>query len=80
MCRGTVEAYEQRRLLTSKLRWRILERDDFRCILCGADAATDRNVRLDVDHIIAIARGGKTVPENLRTLCSRCNNGKGDRI
>ncbi len=74
------EAYRQRRLLTPRLRWRILQRDDFRCLSCGADAAGDRSVRLDVDHIVAIANGGKTVPENLRTLCSRCNNGKGDLI
>jgi 5-methylcytosine-specific restriction endonuclease McrA len=74
------EAYRQRRLLTPRLRWKILQRDDFRCLSCGADAAGDRSVRLDVDHIVAIANGGKTVPENLRTLCSRCNNGKGDLI
>jgi hypothetical protein len=25
-----------------------------------------------------IAGGGKTEPSNLRTLCNKCNNGKGD--
>jgi hypothetical protein len=74
------DAYRERRLLTTRLRWKILQRDDFRCVLCGADAAADRSVRLDIDHIFSIARGGKTVPENLRTLCSRCNNGKGDLL
>jgi hypothetical protein len=74
------EAYRQRRLLTARLRWKVLQRDDFRCVLCGADAAADKSVRLDIDHTLPIARGGKTVPENLRTLCSRCNNGKGDLL
>ena len=74
------EAYRQRSLLTARLRWKILQRDDFRCVLCGADAAADKSVRLDIDHALPIARGGKTVPENLRTLCSRCNNGKGDLL
>jgi hypothetical protein len=70
-------AYFERKKLTTKLRFRILDRDDYRCVLCGADAAMDSSVRLDVDHIVPISEGGKTTPENLRTLCSRCNNGKG---
>jgi hypothetical protein len=74
------EVYRQRALLTPRLRWKILQRDDFRCLVCGADAAADKTVRLDVDHILPIARGGKTDPGNLRTLCSRCNNGKGDLL
>lgn len=74
------EAYRQRRLLTTRLRWRIMQRDQFRCCVCGADAAVDRDVRLDVDHTIPVSQGGLTAPENLRTLCSKCNNGKGDLL
>ncbi|HLP84938.1 MAG TPA: HNH endonuclease signature motif containing protein, partial [Phycisphaerales bacterium] len=73
-------AFEERRKLTSVVRWSILQRDDFRCQACGADAASDRNVRLDVDHVLPIAKGGKTDPANLRTLCARCNNGKGESL
>lgn len=32
-----------------------------------------------VDHIIPVAKGGKTVPKNLRTLCNVCNLGKSDK-
>lgn len=71
------ETYLERRKLTTKLRFRIFDRDNYRCMMCGADAATDSSVRLDVDHVVPISKGGKTIPENLRTLCSRCNNGKG---
>lgn len=74
------ESYRQRRLLTARLKWKILQRDDFRCRVCGRDAAADRNVRLDVDHIMPVSRGGKTEPANLRTLCNQCNNGKGDLL
>ena len=70
-------AYRERQLLTARLRWKILQRDNFRCGLCGADAARDHSVRLDVDHIIPVSEGGRTEAGNLRTLCSRCNNGKG---
>lgn len=62
----------------------VLSRDGFRCKACGADAGADAGadplVRLDVDHIDPVSNGGKTVPMNLRTLCSRCNNGKGDLV
>ena len=74
------EAYLERRKLTKKLRFRILDRDDYRCVICGVDAASDRSVRLDVDHIVPISRGGKTTQDNLRTLCSQCNNGKGAEL
>jgi 5-methylcytosine-specific restriction endonuclease McrA len=74
------EAYRERAKLTKRLRWKILERDNFRCTICGADGAADRNVRLDVDHTIPVNRGGKTEVSNLRTLCNRCNNGKGDLL
>lgn len=72
------EAYRQRQLLTAKLRWKIIDRDDFRCTVCGADAAADSTVRLEVDHITPVTYGGKTEPTNLRTLCAKCNKGKSD--
>jgi hypothetical protein len=74
------EAFRQRTLLTPRVRWAVLQRDDFKCQKCGADAARDPGVRLDVDHIEPVSRGGKTESGNLQTLCSRCNNGKGDQI
>jgi len=36
--------------------------------------------RLHSDHIVPIARGGKTTWENLQTLCASCNLRKGARI
>lgn len=56
------------------LRHAILERDGYRCRHCGATA---QEARLHVDHILNEAMGGLTVAENLQTLCSTCNRGKG---
>lgn len=62
------------------LRYTVLKRDRFRCVLDGKSPATHPTVVLHVDHIIPWAKGGETVLENLRTLCSECNLGKGARI
>lgn len=62
--------------IPSKMRFRVMRRDGYRCRLCGMDA--DDGVTLECDHIIAVAKGGKTEPPNLWTLCRPCNNGKSD--
>lgn len=64
--------------VSDSLRYDIMCRDNFTCVLCGASAR--EGVRLHVDHIIPIAKGGKSTPDNLRTLCERCNVGKSDKI
>lgn len=67
----------QRNLMTNSLRYDILKRDDFRCVLCGR--TTDDGVKLHVDHIKPVSKGGKTKKSNLRTLCDSCNLGKSDK-
>jgi hypothetical protein len=59
-----------------RLRFIILQRDKYRCQLCGSMASD--GARLEVDHKVPVAKGGKTTPENLWTLCHPCNNGKSD--
>lgn len=71
------QAYRERKKLTAQMRYKILLEDDFRCKICGRDAATDTSVKLEVDHITSIFNGGLTVRENLRTVCRECNRGKG---
>ncbi len=68
----------ERALMTPKLRYEILRRDGFRCQICGSEQSD--GVKLQVDHIVPVSRGGRTEPSNLRTLCDRCNLGKSDRI
>lgn len=62
------------------LRYKILSRDKFRCVACGASPAKDVGVDLHVDHIHPWSRGGQNTEENLRTLCSKCNLGKGAKL
>jgi len=59
------------------LRYFVLKRDNFRCITCGTSPAINLGVVLHIDHIYPWSLGGATVADNLRTLCSLCNLGKG---
>lgn len=59
-----------------RIRWHVLQRDRFTCCACGASPALTPGVDLHVDHVVPWSKGGETVIENLRTLCSRCNLGK----
>ena len=49
-----------------------LSRDGNRCKQCGA--AGSINNKLRAHHVIAVSRGGKTIPFNLITLCERCHS------
>ena len=69
---------EERNKMTPGLRYKIMKRDGFRCVLCGRSA--NDGIKLHVDHVIPVSRGGKTEESNLRTLCEECNMGKGDKV
>lgn len=71
------EQQKEREKMTSGLRFDIFKRDDYKCKICGRGAKD--GVKLHVDHIVPIAKGGKTIPENLQTLCQDCNLGKGTK-
>lgn len=68
----------ERNRITAKKRYQVLHRDKFRCQICGA--REEDGARLHVDHIIPVSKGGTSDMDNLRTLCDRCNLGKGDSI
>ena len=61
-----------------RLRFMVMQRDNFKCCKCGASPAKDPSVELHIDHIKPWSKGGETVMENLETLCSKCNLGKSD--
>ena len=51
-------------------RKQVLKRDDYRCTDCLAEGlAYDRDVRKDVDHILALVEGGTNDFSNLVTRC-----------
>lgn len=69
--------YSERQKMTASLRYDVLKRDNYKCCICGRSAKD--GVKLEVDHIVPISKGGKTKLSNLRTLCNECNRGKRDK-
>jgi uncharacterized protein with PIN domain len=73
------QAQEIREVRKLASRFVILQRDKFRCRLCGVAASDGAHVRLEVDHIIPRKKGGKDTAENKWVLCFECNRGKGTK-
>lgn len=71
---------EDRRDPSIGLRFKVLQRDRFKCVLCGDHPARSQECVLHVDHLIPWSKGGKTREDNLRTLCATCNVGRGNRF
>lgn len=70
----------QRALMTSKLRNLIKSRDHHTCQTCSISVAAEPHLLLEVDHILPVSRGGMSTPENLQTLCWRCNRAKSNKL
>lgn len=51
-------------------------RDNFTCQHCGLDLQTIKpgdGIRIELDHIDPVSRGGTNEARNLVTSCSKCN-------
>jgi hypothetical protein len=70
---------DRRRVAGPRLRFRVFERDNLTCRICGR-SPQKHNVVLMVDHIVPSSRGGLTVLENSQAACEDCNRGKSDSI
>ena len=66
----------ERGKVSNKMRFAIYARDGNRCRMCGRYFSSG----LEIDHIIPIAKGGKSTYDNLQTLCRSCNKKKGTDI
>ena len=51
----------------------VYERDRYRCVVCCSQD------NLQVDHVVPVARGGRSVVSNLQILCATCNQSKGSK-
>ena len=70
----------QRALMTTSLRNKIKERDNYTCKKCGNSTKEEPNLLLEIDHIIPLSKSGQTTEDNLQTLCWKCNRTKGNKI
>ena len=61
-----------RNTITEQERNFIFDRDGRKCLACQSTQD------LQVDHVIPFSRGGNTSPDNLQTLCKKCNIKKRD--
>lgn len=67
--------------ISKETRALVLERNGFTCQSCGFAAGdTDpfhngRTVRLTMGHIIDKSKGGSDTPQNLKAICTNCNEG-----
>ena len=50
---------------------------EYQCACCGMTDSS--RIYFQVDHIIPMNQGGKSVIDNLQILCRRCNGKKGDQ-
>lgn len=70
-----------RRNISKETRAWVLERNGYTCQMCGAAAGdpdpynNSRTIRLTMGHIIDKSRGGDDTPQNLRAVCTNCNEG-----
>lgn len=67
----------RRKTISSGERFAVLTRANYRCELCGATPSD--GVKLHVDHVLPVSKGGTNSPDNLRCLCDTCNLGRSDR-
>lgn len=59
-----------------KLRFAVYSRDNFTCQYCGRNVKEDA-IKLNIEHIIPVSKGGDFLLNNLTTSCEDCNYGKG---
>ncbi len=67
--------------ISKETRARVLERNGYTCQMCGLAAGdpdpfnSTRTVRLTMGHIIDKSKGGDDSAQNLRAVCTNCNEG-----
>lgn len=76
ICKGCIRK-QLNKSAYSKLRFTILERDNFTCQYCGR--TPQDGVKLHIDHIIPKSKGGSDKKDNLITACEECNLSKSNK-
>ena len=78
----TVNDWYLRRFIPINLKKEIINRDNFKCKICGKYVASveDATVLIKmgaglyhIDHIVPVNQGGRATAENLQLTCPKCN-------
>ena len=64
----------RRERILDEVRAFVWERDQGRCVRCGAED------ELQFDHVIPVAKGDGNAIDNVQVLCADCNPQKSDSI
>ena len=62
--------------ISPTVRFDVFKKDGYKCRICGTSPEDGSNVKLEIDHIVPLSKGGDNRRENLWTLCFECNRGK----
>ena len=71
-----------RRFIPIDLKIKVIERDKFKCAICGKKLTPCKDARrfiklgtglYHIDHIVPVLQGGRATLENLRLTCPECN-------
>lgn len=71
------ERCTRKRRVSPRMRRIVIERAGNRCEYCGDRLAAKE---LEVDHVLAVTRGGRSYLANLAASCRTCNFDKFDRL
>lgn len=69
------------RNISKETKARVLERNGYTCQMCGIGAGDidpfnpTRTIQLTMGHIVDKSKGGDDSPDNLRAVCTNCNEG-----
>jgi len=74
---NTFSQKQKRRAISGKTRQNVLMRDNYTCQICGATVKD--GVKLEIDHIKPVSKGGTNDENNLQVLCQQCNREKHNR-
>lgn len=76
------ETWQGMNWIRQEKRLAIYIRDNFICMHCKRDLRTitpGDGLRIELDHVIPVSKGGSNQANNLITSCSACNQERGNK-
>ena len=64
------KALKTSRKVSRKFRWEVAYRQKYKCQVCQELLHPKA---MDIDHVLALSKGGEDVIENLQALCTNCH-------